>query len=357
MIDNKKRVENQEGRLIRLFLLLSLVSFFADFTYEGARSVSGPLLERLGASLIIAGTLSLGEAISYGARLASGLIAYGKPSPRIYWGLLIIGYLINLTAVPLLAIAGYWQLAFTLYILERLGKGLRVPPRDAILAELGSGLGLGRLYGIHELLDQAGAVSGALFVGLFTGGTLSETFALLAIPATIAIILLILVYLHYPSPSSAGRLEKGFYSSLKPILLPSIIIACSIAVLVHWSTAGFILSWNLSISNIALLYSLAMLTDAVFAIPLGLAYDKLGELSIVILPITSLSATLTLLAKTPLIFAVLWGLAMSGYETIAKAFIAGRTEVRGRAFAFGIAYTFIGIGWTLGNIALALILS
>lgn len=93
----------------RLVILLGLVSLFADMTYEGARSITGPYLALLGASATTVGIVAgAGELIGYGLRLISGVIS--DKSGR-YWTMTIVGYVINLLAVPLLALVGRWELA------------------------------------------------------------------------------------------------------------------------------------------------------------------------------------------------------------------------------------------------------
>ena len=109
-------------------ILLGLVSLFADMTYEGARSVTGPFLAILGASGFTVGLVAgLGELLGYGLRLASGFIS---DRTRKYWAITIVGYVINLFAVPALALANHWELAAALMIVERIGKALRNPPRE-----------------------------------------------------------------------------------------------------------------------------------------------------------------------------------------------------------------------------------
>src|SRR5438132_3936091 len=98
-------------------ILLGFVSLFGDMTYEGARSITGQYLAILGASGAVVGTVAgFGELIGYGFRLVSGHISdkTGK-----YWLITIVGYVINLLAVPLLALAGNWPMAAALIILER----------------------------------------------------------------------------------------------------------------------------------------------------------------------------------------------------------------------------------------------
>jgi len=117
---------------LRFVLLVGAMSFFADFTYEGARSVIGPYLAALGASALIVGVVSgFGELVGYGLRLFSGRLA---DRTQQFWPVMIAGYVLQMTVVPLLALAGNWPLAALLIVLERVGKATRNPPRDAMLA-------------------------------------------------------------------------------------------------------------------------------------------------------------------------------------------------------------------------------
>src|SRR5437588_11759205 len=153
-----------------LFLVfLGIVSLFGDLTYEGARSITGPYLGALGVTATTIGIVAgFGELLGYGARLVSGYVGDRTGS---YWAVTIAGYLLNLFAVPLLALAGSWQIAVVLIVAERAGRGIRAPVRDAMLSHAASRTGLGWGFGLHEALDQIGAVigplgvSGVLFVG------------------------------------------------------------------------------------------------------------------------------------------------------------------------------------------------
>ena len=92
---------------LRFLILLGITSLFADMTYEGARSITGPYLAVLGASATIVGVVGgLGELIGYGVRIVFGSLAdrTGK-----YWTITIFGYTLNLLAVPLLALANHWE--------------------------------------------------------------------------------------------------------------------------------------------------------------------------------------------------------------------------------------------------------
>ncbi|MDN3514076.1 MAG: MFS transporter [Candidatus Brocadia sp.] len=143
-------------------VLLGVVSLFADVTYEGARSINGPYLALLGASATTVGFVAgFGELIGYSLRLVSGYI-----SDKIgrYWAITLFGYSLNMLAVPALALAGHWELAAVLMITERIGKAIRTPARDAMLSHATREIGRGKGFGLHEALDQIGAVLGPLTV-------------------------------------------------------------------------------------------------------------------------------------------------------------------------------------------------
>jgi hypothetical protein len=104
---------------LRFVILLGLTSLFADMTYEGARSITGPYLS---------------------LRLVSGFIT---DRTGRYWMITLLGYVVNLFAVPLLALAGHWPMAALLIIMERLGKAVRTPARDTMLSHATQEMGRG----------------------------------------------------------------------------------------------------------------------------------------------------------------------------------------------------------------------
>lgn len=101
-------------------VLIGIISLFSDMVYEGARGITGPFLDTLHANAFIVGLFAgLGEFIGYGLRLISGIWA---DRTKKYWTFVFSGYALNLLSVPLLALAGYWQIAVVLMMAERLGK-------------------------------------------------------------------------------------------------------------------------------------------------------------------------------------------------------------------------------------------
>ncbi|HPX73360.1 MAG TPA: MFS transporter, partial [Methanoregulaceae archaeon] len=144
---------------LRLILILGIVSLFGDIIYEGSRSVTGPYLLLLGASaLTVAFVAGFGEFIGYAARLISG---YLSDRTGDYWTFTIVGYLM-IGAIPLLVFVQAWEAAAVLILIERLGKGIRSPAKDTILSHAAHQVGRGWGFGIHEALDQVGAIIGPL---------------------------------------------------------------------------------------------------------------------------------------------------------------------------------------------------
>ena len=155
---------NLHSPSLKFILLIGVMSLFADMTYEAARSITGPYLASFGASAtIIAFVAGLGEFLGYGLRFLAGYLA---DKTQRYWSITIIGYFINLLAVPALALAGNWYVASLFIVLERIGKAIRTPPRDAMLSHAASQVGTGWAFGLHQALDSGGAMIGPLIVGI-----------------------------------------------------------------------------------------------------------------------------------------------------------------------------------------------
>src|SRR6266581_6861416 len=178
---------------LKFVLLIGVMSLFADFTYEGSRSIIGPYLALLGASAAAVGIVTgFGELLGYGLRLVSGRRAdrTGK-----YWPITIFGYIVQMSAVPLLALAGNWPVAALLIVLERVGKATRNPPRDVMLSHAAKQIGgFGWAFGLHEALDQFGALVGPLAVAgvlAVRHGGFRFAFAVLAVPAGIMLSILV----------------------------------------------------------------------------------------------------------------------------------------------------------------------
>lgn len=347
------------------FLALGTVSLFADWTYEGARSVLGPYMSYLGATAFIVGIASAGDLLGYLMRGVGGFIAHKSRSSKVYWSLVFGGYCINLLAVPALALAGNWEAALALVLLERMGKGLRTPARDTILAEVTEGMGKGKGFGLHELMDQVGAVAGPAFVTwslISTDTNYRVTYELLAIPAFIALTLIFVAFISHPRVASVeaeaegkGILGRNFWLYTGSMMLLSLGF-------MHWLLAGYVMrAAGLPASYVGLSYLLAMLADAAIALPAGILYDKYGPKTLALAPALAALAGVMFVGggglQTVFTAAIVWGVVMGLYETNMRVTVSDVVPSNLRAYAYGVYGAAYGLSWTAGNALMGLMYS
>ncbi len=348
--------QNFDRAALKFVILLGMVSLCADMTYEGARSITGPYLAVLGASGTVVGLVAgLGELIGYGLRLVVG---YLSDQTRKYWGITTLGYFLNTTVVPLLAIAGRWEIAAGLMIAERTGKAIRTPPRDVLLSHAAQRVGRGFGFGLHEALDQIGAVMGPLAVAavIYFKGGYQGGFTILLIPAVVGLGILLVAQRLYPNPRDfeladvelkGEGLPRVFWIYLGAVALVAAGYADFPLIAYHFQK-GAIASSN----AIPLFYALAMGVDAIAALVFGRLFDRTG-LSILMVAalISSLFAPLVFLGNSNLALAgmALWGIGMGAQESIMKAAVAGMVPMDKRGSAYGIFNTGYGLAWFLGS--------
>lgn len=343
-------------RAIIFIVLMGIVSLFADMTYEGARSISGQYLAILGASGFVVGLVAgFGELIGYGFRLVSGYIS--DRSGR-YWLVVFVGYTINLLAVPLLALADNWPLAAALMILERFGKAIRTPSRDAMLSFATKEIGRGWGFGLHEALDQIGAILGPLTVSgvLYYQGSYEMSFGMLSIPAICALSVLIFARMLYPRPQELEVENPGFKPEgfSKNYWLYVAAVSCVAAGFVDFPLIAFHLKKASVMSDawMPIIFSVAMAADGIAALVLGRLYDRKG------LPVLIVTTALTSLF-VPLVFSdyfyltlagmILWGISLGTQESIMRAVVANLVQMNKRGTAYGIMNLGFGVFWFLGS--------
>jgi len=344
------------GGALRFVVLLGIVSLFADMTYEGARSVTGPYLALLGATGTAVGIVAGGgELLGYALRLWSGWLA---DRTHRYWAITISGYAVNLLAVPLLALAGDWIAAAVLMVLERAGKAIRTPARDVMLSYATKQTGRGWGYGLHEALDQTGATLGPLIVSgvLLLRGDYRIGFAVLLAPALASLAVLLAARWQYPHPQQlepAGEplSTRGLPRAYWIYLAGTCLIAAGYAdyplMAFHFERAGTVpKEW------IPVLYAVAMAVDGLAALAFGRWFDRRGIAVLVAATFLSvLFAPLAFLGAFQLAFvgAALWGVGMGAQESIMRAAVAEMTPHEHRGTAFGLFNMAFGVAWFAGS--------
>jgi len=341
---------------LRFVILLGVVSLFADTTYEAARSITGPFLAVLGASATVVGIVAgLGELIGYGLRIVSGVIS---DRTHRYWAITIVGYAVNLLAVPALGLADRWEIAAVLIMAERFGKAIRTPARDAMLSHAAHGLGRGWAFGIHEAMDQIGALIGPMIVAavLAWKGSYEAGFAVLAVPALLALAVLAFARIIYPQPldlepSFRGLEASGLSSTFWFYLMAVACIAFGFAdyplAAFHMKTEGIMADkW------IPLIYAGAMGVDALSALALGRMYDKKGvPVLLLVIAASAWSAPLVFLSRPGLVILgmALWGIGMGAQESIIRAVVADIVPRDRRATGYGVFNAGFGLAWFAGS--------
>lgn len=372
--NNRKKKMSQAMAFIVLF---GIVSLFSDMTHEGASSIRGAYLSLLGASAATIGFVSgLGELIGYSMRYV-----FGKLTDRSkkYWGMTIAGYVLDIAAVPLLALVGEhgWVAACALLVVQRMGKAIKKPAKDTIMSFAASQEGVGKSFGIQEVLDQIGAFLGPVLLYLVmlfkTDGTTFEVyaacFAVLAIPGAITLVLLIITRCQFPNPEHFEpepkefvpfKMKKEFILYIAGISLFAFGFIDYSIIIMHVSRTYSHLASGLSettslvsTGTLPLLYAGAMLVDAVAALFFGLMYDKKGVKALVWSTVISAPFAVFVFASDSvpmlLLGIALWGVGMGAQESILKAAVTSMVPKASRATGYGIFECSFGAFWFLGS--------
>jgi len=371
MPDQTKTMKTRRQSAYAFLVLLGVVSLFSDLTYEGARSIIGPYLLLLGASAATIGFVSgLGEFIGYGLRLVTGYIS---DRTGRYWLITIIGYAINVIAIPALALApGFgWVYACGLLLAERFGKAIRNPAKNTLASFAAQEVGPGKGFAIQEALDQIGAFLGPvmLFVVLTVKGKEEKlpayafAFLLLGIPAVLTLAILLFARKKYPrpheferaeAPKTAGDLKSAYWFYLAGIAFLALGFADFPLMAFH-----FVKTRLFADNVVPLLYAAAMGVDAASALFFGRMYDRKGLGAIIIASVISaFFAPLAFLVRAPLAAVagvLLWGIGLGAQESILKAAVTTIVPKEKRGTAFGIFNAGFGAFWFLGSWAMGIL--
>ena len=354
-----------------------LVSLSADMVYEGARSITGPLLASLGASAVLVGLVTgAGEAMALVLRLVFG--TWADRSGR-YWSLTLAGYALTAVCVPALAVTPFLAgaglaLACVLLLAERTGKAVRSPAKTALLAHAAGAVGLGRGFAVHKALDQAGAVAGPLLVAAVAGltGTLWPALAVLVVPGVAALLILIWIRSRTgdpatpaesptsPQPAEASAPPPPPRWSRSTLALPTSFWLFAAAA--GSATAGLVtfgvISFHLTrdqvvpVDTIPLIYAAAMAAAALAALATGWVFDRIKGRVLLALPF--LVAVVPPLAFTnnagaALVGVLIWGSAVGVQDSTVKALVADLVPATRRATAYGAFAAIQGAAAALGG--------
>jgi MFS family permease len=339
-------------------LLLGIVSLMGDVVYEGSRGIVPSYLEFLGATALIVGLVGgLGDFLGYAVRLVSGFLA---DTTRAYWLFIFLGYGL-IVSIPLLGLPLGLGIAVILVLLERFGKAFRSPSRDTVLSIISKDVGAGKAFGIHELLDQIGAILGPLMVAflMFSTNNYSFTFSFLFLP--FLALLVVLAYTHKRIGSKTIVIEpqkiEGKREKLaRPFYIYTFAVLLNTVGLIPYTLILYKTSEILQPTQqwiVPLIYLLIQGVDAPMALIAGYAYDKFG-IGVLVMPfllslfpplLTMVGAELSTLIAAAIVF----GLVLGTQESIYRAAVSELTPISSRGTAYGIFNTAYGVGFLISG--------
>lgn len=354
-----------------------LVSLFADMVYEGARSIIGPYLATLGASALVVGVAAgAGEFIGYGLRVVSG---YLVTRSRHYWAWTITGYALTVISVPLIGATQMLAPALLLYGAERLGKAVRSPAKDTLLSHASSRTGRGTAFGVHQAMDQFGAMIGPLLLAAvlsWHAGDYRLAFGVLTFPGIAVLVLLWWLRRRVPDPAAYEPLpaqpaptssdiegptagDVGRRQALSPLLWQYV---GAIAVLSLGIASFPLLAFHartqalLTEAQIPVLFAAAMLVDGLSGLAMGRVYDRRGPRVLLVVPVAAAITAIALTHNALLVWlgVAVWGIVNGVLDSTIKAVVTELVPAAQRATAFGWLALVRGSGLLIAGAALGL---
>ncbi len=329
-------------------VLLGFVSLFTDLSSQMVFPLIPLFLtEVLKASASIVGIVE--GAAETTASLLKVFSGYWSDKIKRRKPFVLAGYSLSTITKPLFAFATLWPLILFIRVIERIGKGIRDAPRDAIVAESCHESIRGKAYGFHRAMDGLGSVFGAILaVVLFPLLGYKNIFLFAFIPGILAV-LTILFIKEEKDHVKTNRVKLNFRTL--PFNLKLFIFISSIFALGHFGYAFLLLrakNLGLSDQNAIILYVLFYIVYTLCSIPSGILSDKIGRKPVIILgylifAITSFGLIFTSTIYGLVFFFIVYGIFYAMIDGVQRAFVADLAPKNLKATALGVFHTFTGI--------------
>ena len=342
--------EHRTNWLSRNILCLGLVSLFTDLSTEMAYPIIPVFLNEVlkVPPLFIGLVEAIAESTASILKTFSGYISDRLKKRKLF---ILIGYGLSALVKPLLALASQGWHVLVVRFFDRVGKGIRTAPRDALIADSARDAYFGRAYGFHRALDTLGAMLGpltAFAILALTHDNYRLLFGLAALPGLIAIVI-ILFGVREIVPEAQRLFRFSFHAIDKRLRLFLIIMV--VFTLGNSSDAFLILrarDIGVPATMIPLLWFAFNLSYFLWAYPAGILSDRIGRRRTIFLGFMVFSlcyAAFSLNHSTTLIWFVfvLYGLYYGLTEGNMRAYVADLTASEVRATVFGIYHTVVGI--------------
>ena len=328
---------------------LGFVSFFTDMSSEMIFGIL-PLfiIDDLGAGKTILGLVEgMGEAVGYGTRTVSGTIS-DKVGKRK--SLILLGYGLSTIAKPFFALSASWVHVFGIRVTDRVGKGIRTSPRDALLSDSIEPANLGRAFGLHRTMDQAGAIIGPLIAfALLYYFEVRDIFWFSLLPGAIALFILA----RHVKERKIIPKNQSVFSNFKEVLHGKFLVF--LLIMTVFSIGAYNFSFILVQSSeigleknfVPLVYMVINITHTLVGLPSGMLADKIGSEKVILVSFALFLLTCIIgFFETEFIlvgfvmagiFGLYHGMTITSQRTMVSRYVSENL----RGTAFGVYYLFV----------------
>lgn len=349
--------------LPRTVVALGLVSFCMDVSSEMIHALLPVfLVGTLAAPVVLVGLIEgIGEATASITRLFSGVLSdwIGRRKP-----LVLAGYGLAAATKPMFPLASSASHVLAARVLDRIGKGIRGAPRDALIADVTTPDQRGRAYGLRQALDTAGAFAGpalAILLMLATGDDIRAVFWVAVLPA-LAAVALVLFFVREPPDRPRGlgprrfplrraevaRLPRGYWVVLGTLALFTLARFSEAFLVLHAEGTG------LPVAFVPLVLVAMNIVYALGAYPFGVLADRVDRRLLLaggVALLVAADVVLAVAASWPVVFAgaLLWGLHMAATQGLLSALVADAAPADLRGSAFGLFHLVQGLALILAS--------
>ena len=360
--DNGDEKEKDKPAGIRNVLSMGLVSFFTDFSTEMVLSVLPLfLVNNLGVSRAILGAIEgSSELTSYVFRMFSGALSDKLRKRKVF---IIVGYGLSTISKPFFMFSSGWFDAFVVRATDRIGKGIRTAPRDALIADSVSESISGKAFGIHRTIDQMGAIVGPIVAfAILQTMDIKSVFLLSLIPGAIAVTILVFfvkeVAIEKLSNATIFENIGGLFKKNKPFVF--LLIVTGIFSLGAFNFSFILLKGSdlgIDQSLIPIVYAIINVAHTIIGIPAGIFADRIGKEKVLLLGYSIFAVSTIMMAFSAdnalyaFVLAAVFGLYLGISETVQRAVIPKYVSPELRGTAYGLYSLVSGVCFFVSNIA------
>ena len=352
-------MEQNEDNFKNVYMM-GYVSFFTDISSEMVFSILPVYILGLpGGSPAMLGLIEgLAESLSYILRAVSGVISDKMRRRKLF---ILIGYGLSNIAKPFFSLTSTITQVLTIRVLDRVGKGIRTAPRDALISDSVPAWRQGEAFGLHRTLDQTGAIAGPLLatgVMMYLGWTVQGVFKLSLLPGLIALFIILFgVKEIIASRDSEYKFLEGLGEVLRGRFLWLLLVVTLFSLGAFNYSFILLNAKEMGVGDalIPIVYVVVNVAHTVIAIPSGRLADRIGKEKVLAGGYGVFFVTAVLLFFVPssvsaaYLIALIYGVYVGVVETVQRALIPGYVDSSLKGTAYGVYYLVVGVAMFIAN--------